>query len=98
MIIYVTAGLLAGLLLASVSANLYLLRHPVAAAWADRARAAESQLQGLLERVSTAERLDLSPVNAAPVLDPTVKRYIPDTPDADAAWNEWRGEPVEVEE
>jgi hypothetical protein len=97
MIHFIAIGLLAGLLLASLLVNFYLLRHPIADAWATRARAAESQLHDLLDRISASERIELSKA-APPRVDADAVRYIPDTPDADARWNEWRGEPEEDEE
>lgn len=55
-------------------------------------------LAAMLDRVSTEPRIEVRPMaTPAPRPEPHSLRYIPDTPDADTAWNEWRGEPVEVE-
>lgn len=99
-------GLLSGLLIASLVGNgaLYLVRAGAAATWRQRALAAEDakkaqelrsgeQIDALLDRVRTSPRLEV----AAPVtrkVDPDARLYFPDTEDADADWNTYRGEPA----
>lgn len=100
----VLLGLAFGLLLASVMLNifLYLHRQSLAAVWKQRAIQAEDakhaaelrsaeQIDAMLARVASRE-ITLRPPSP-PKVDIEARRYIPDTIDGDAAWNEYRGEP-----
>jgi hypothetical protein len=68
----------------------------------DTARAAElrsaQQIDALLDRVSTAPRIELSRAELTPEPDSSTRRYIADHVADDAAWNEYRGESDEVAE
>ena len=68
----------------------------------DSARAAElrsaQQIDALLDRVSTAPRIELRHVEPVPEPDTNAKHYIADHIADDAAWNEYRGESDEVAE
>lgn len=101
-------GILIGLLSASAMLNAVLLwtRFDVAKAWRERAREAEdakkatelrssAQIDAILDRMHSPV-LDASRA-VVPKRDPEVLTYIPDTPDADSLWNEYRGEPDEEE-
>lgn len=69
----------------------------------DRAHAAElragQQIDAMLERVSTAPRLELDAGQTAVQIDPDARKYYADDDDPveDRAWNEYRGEPDEDE-
>ena len=49
--------------------------------------------EGLLARISTEHRLELLPTLPEYSIDPDERRYIPDTPDGDDAWNDLRKVP-----
>jgi hypothetical protein len=65
----------------------------------DRAHAAElrseQQINALLDRISTAPRIEVRPAESAPQVKLGERRYIADHQADDAAWNEYRGEPAE---
>lgn len=44
----------------------------------------------ILARVSTSPRLEMAPRAQEPEIDPHAVRYIPDTPDGDDHWNDFR--------
>lgn len=87
-----------------------LTRHRVESYWSarerqalDRANAAElrsaQQIDAMLERISTAPRLDLDTGRAVHPIDPSERKFFADDDDPleDQAWNEYRGDPEEVE-
>lgn len=98
------AGLLAqslvGIVVAIVAARKVVRRALVRETAArDQAHAAElrsvKQIDAMLDRISTAPRLDLdTAVKAKPALT-SDRTYIADHAGDDAAWNEYRGEPEE---
>lgn len=103
-------GLLAGLLFAALvfSGALWVTRLENTRAWRERAHRAEDakhaaelrsaeQIDAMLDRISASSRIELSG-GAVAQADPSARLYIPDTPDADAEWNDYRGEPAEDED
>lgn len=68
----------------------------------DRARAAElrseQQINALLDRISTAPRIEVRPTVEAPQVKLDERHYIADHQADDHAWNEYRGEPAEADE
>ena len=96
-------GLLTGLLVASVIVNIAVTldrRRQVRAALQheqrllDRAAAAEirsaEQIDAMLDRIRTAPRLELQ-ASAPATVGLAERAYIPDTPDGDEEWNDYRG-------
>lgn len=105
MILPITLGVLAGLLVASVLINVFQYvtsRRAIEAAnqheqrLLDRARAAElrshEQIDAMLARVSTAPRLDLSEGQTKTAIDPSERTFISDDPTDDEVWNDFLGE------
>lgn len=105
----VVTGILAGLLIASLGGNVaqYFytrartksLRFDVRRA-EDSRRAAElrkeEQIDAMLARISTSQRIEVAPPPAPPV-DPDEPKYVSDEPYHDTIWNDYRGEPEEDE-
>lgn len=102
-------GLLAGLLaqslvgiVAAIVAGRRGIRRAMARETAalDAMHAAElrsvKQIDAMLDRISTAPRLDLSE-SKLPTAPTSDRKYIADHAGDDAAWNEFRGEPEEDE-
>ena len=103
-------GVLAALLAASLIAHVisYFLHRGdileykrMLRAASDSVHAAElrssQQIDAMLERISTAPRLDLSAASAVRPVDPEQKTFISDLPYDDERWNDYRGEPTEEE-
>lgn len=100
----VIIGLLLGGLVSSliVNAGLWFSRMSFTRIWRERAREAEDakkasdlrcerQIDAMLERLHTSDRLELNGASQTATVDPAARRYIPDTEDADRAWDEYRG-------
>lgn len=97
-------GVLIGLLIASLLGNLALwyTRREFVAAWRERARTAEDkahaaelrasqQIDAMLDRIRTDDRLTMSAVAPSPTINPDERKYISDYPHDDETWNEFRG-------
>lgn len=67
----------------------------------DRIHATElrsaQQIDAMLERISTAPRIEVRPAPAAPTTTPDAQHYITDEPYMDEAWNDFRTTPADKE-
>lgn len=108
-LLLVGLGVLGGLLIASLALNMMLwyTRREYVADWRRRTREAEDakhaaeirsaqQIDAMLERISTAPRLEVAPGRSTAELQE--KTYISDEPYMDDAWNDFRGVPEDESE
>lgn len=67
-------------------------------AWHLDNRRQAALLRDVLDRISTESRLEMAPAPRALTPEPSTRKYIADHMADDAAWNEYRGDPVEADE